>query len=232
MDTGTGKHARNQKTWRLFRFILPVDKTATVQNNGGGLNKEIPMPLANLISACSFIFLAAGLAQAASPAVVVMKTSLGEIKIELDEEKAPITVKNFLSYVDDGFYDGTIFHRVIDGFMIQGGGFTVEMNQKSTKPPIKNEAGNGLKNLRGTITMARTSVVDSATSQFFINVVDNGFLNHRDTTTGGYGYTVFGHVIEGMDVVDGIKKVPTTTQKGMRDVPSKPVVIESVRRAK
>ncbi len=190
------------------------------------------MPLANLISVCSFILLAPGLAQAASPAVVAMKTSLGEIKIELDEEKAPITVKNFLSYVDDGFYDGTIFHRVIDGFMIQGGGFTMEMNRKSTKPPIKNEAGNGLKNLRGTITMARTSVVDSATSQFFINVVDNDFLNHRDTTPGGYGYTVFGRVIEGMDVVDRIKKASTTTRKGMKDVPSEPVVIESVRRAK
>jgi peptidyl-prolyl cis-trans isomerase A (cyclophilin A) len=189
------------------------------------------MSFFSLVAVCSFILIAAELAQAGSP-LVVMKTSIGEIKIELNEEKASITVKNFLSYVDDEFYDGTIFHRVIDGFMIQGGGFTAGMSQKPTKPPIKNEAGNGLKNLRGTLAMARTSVIDSATSQFFINVVDNDFLNHRDETSGGFGYTVFGRVIAGMDVVDRIKKVPTTTQKGMRDVPSEPVVIESVRRAK
>src|SRR3972149_3391924 len=148
-----------------------------------------------------FIFVAAGLAQAGSP-MVVMKTSMGTIKIELDEAKAPVTVKNFLAYVDEGFYDGTIFHRVIDGFMVQGGGFTADMTQKPTKPAIKNEAGNGLKNLRGTIVMARTSVVDSATAQFFINVVDNAFLDHRDETPGGFGYAVFGRVVEGMDVVD------------------------------
>lgn len=175
------------------------------------------------------IFLAAGLAQAKSP-VVIMKTSLGTIKIELDEAKAPITVKNFLAYLDEGFYDGTIFHRVIDGFMIQGGGFTADMTQKPTQPPIKNEAGNGLKNLRGTITMARTNVVDSATAQFFINVVDNDFLDHRDDTSQRFGYAVFGWVIEGMDVVDKIKKVATTVQQGMRDVPAQPVMIESVRR--
>lgn len=188
------------------------------------------MSFLSFITVCSFILIASGLAQAGSP-VVVMKTSLGEIKIELDEKKAPITVKNFLSYVDDEFYDGTIFHRVIDGFMTQGGGFTTAMSQKSTKPSIKNEAGNGLKNLRGTITMARTSAIDSATSQFFINVADNDFLNHRDETSDGFGYAVFGRVIAGMDVVDRIKKVPTTTQNGMRDVPSEPVVIESIRRA-
>jgi cyclophilin family peptidyl-prolyl cis-trans isomerase len=176
------------------------------------------------------IFLAAGLAQAKSP-LVIMKTSMGVIKIELDEAKAPITVKNFLAYVDEGFYDGTIFHRVIDGFMIQGGGFTADMTQKPTKPAIKNEAGNGLKNLRGTIAMARTSVVDSATAQFFINVVDNDFLDHQNETPQGFGYAVFGKVIEGMEVVDKIKKAATTTKQGMRDVPVETVIIESVKRA-
>ena len=162
----------------------------------------------------------------------VVKTSLGEIKIELNEEKAPISVKNFLSYMDEGFYDGTIFHRVIDGFMIQGGGFTADMIQKPTQQPIKNEAGNGLKNHRGTIAMARTSVVDSATSQFFINVVDTGFLDHQDNTQRGFGYAVFGRVIEGMDVVDKIKKVRTGSKKGVRDVPVEPVMIESIQRLK
>lgn len=179
----------------------------------------------------AFILVAFSLAQAGSP-TVVMKTALGTIKIELDEAKAPITVKNFLAYVDEGFYDGTIFHRVIDGFMIQGGGFTADMTQKPTQPPIKNEAGNGLKNLRGTLAMARTFIVDSATVQFFINVVDNDFLDHRDETAGGFGYAVFGRVIEGMDVVDKIKTVATTTKQGMKDVPIQPVIIESVRRAK
>lgn len=178
----------------------------------------------------AFILVAFSLAQAGSP-TVVMKTSMGMIKIELNEAKAPITVKNFLAYVDDGFYDGTIFHRVIDGFMIQGGGFTADMTQKPTQPPIKNEAGNGLKNLRGTIAMARTNVVDSATAQFFINVVDNDFLNHQNETAQGFGYTVFGQVVEGMDVVDKIKKMATTIQQGMRDVPAQPVMIKSVRRA-
>src|SRR3972149_11416321 len=139
--------------------------------------------------------------------VVLMETSLGNIKIELDQAKAPITVKNFLSYVDEKFYDGTIFHRVIGNFMIQGGGFTAEMQQKPVKAPIKNEAGNGLKNMTGTIAMARTNIVDSATAQFFINVVDNDFLNHQNTTSQGFGYAVFGKVIEGMDVVDKIKAV-------------------------
>src|SRR3972149_2634494 len=129
-----------------------------------------------------FIFVAAGLAQAGSP-MVVMKTSMGTIKVELDEAKAPVTVKNFLAYVDEGFYDGTIFHRVIEGFMVQGGGFTADMPQKPTKPPIKNEAGNGLKNLRGTIAMARTSVVESAAAQFHINLVVIEFLDHRDDTS-------------------------------------------------
>lgn len=160
--------------------------------------------------------------------VVVMETSMGAIEIELYADKAPETVKNFLQYVDDGFYAGTIFHRVIDGFMIQGGGFTEAMVQKPTRAPIKNEATNGLKNERGTIAMARTMVVDSATSQFFINVVDNPFLNHVDKNQ--YGYAVFGKVVSGMDVVDKIKTVPTTVRSGHENVPVTPVVIKSVKR--
>ena len=161
--------------------------------------------------------------------IVLMKTSMGEIKLELYPQKAPKTVANFLSYVKDGFYDGTIFHRVIDNFMIQGGGFTPDMRQKETKPPIINEAGNGLKNLRGTIAMARTSEVNSATSQFFINVVDNPFLDHRDETPKGFGYAVFGKVVEGMDVVDRIKAVKTTTKGYYRNVPVEPVIIQSIK---
>jgi cyclophilin family peptidyl-prolyl cis-trans isomerase len=157
--------------------------------------------------------------------IVVMETSLGEIRIELNPEKAPVTVANFLSYVRQGFYDGLIFHRVIKGFMIQGGGFTADMVQKKTGDPIKNEAGNGLKNLRGTIAMARTSVVNSATSQFFINVVDNAFLDHKDETDRGFGYCVFGKVTEGMDVVDKIRNVKTATKGMYQDVPAEPVTI-------
>lgn len=168
---------------------------------------------------------------AMSSDVVVMTTSKGVIKIRLDAAKAPLTVQNFLKYVDEGHYDGTIFHRVINGFMIQGGGFDQHLRQKPTHAPIKNEAMNGLKNRRGTIAMARTMVVDSATSQFFINVVDNGFLDFRAPTAQGFGYCVFGEVIEGMDVVDAIKVVPTGNAAGMGDVPKEPVVIVSVRRA-
>lgn len=163
--------------------------------------------------------------------VVLMETSAGDIKIELDQKNAPISTNNFLSYVDDKFYDGTIFHRVISNFMIQGGGFTPDMQQKQTKGQIKNEAANGLKNKRGTIAMARTMVVDSATAQFFINVVDNDFLDHRDTSPQGYGYAVFGRVVEGMDVVDRIKSVKTGTKMGLGDVPMETVTIKSVRRA-
>ncbi|MFZ2446638.1 MAG: peptidylprolyl isomerase [Syntrophobacteraceae bacterium] len=164
--------------------------------------------------------------------VVLMKTSEGAIRIELWADKAPGTVKNFLEYVDEGFFDGTIFHRVIDNFMIQGGGFTPDMQQKPTHAQIKNEASADLKNAVGTLAMARTNVVDSATAQFFINVKDNEFLNHRDKSPAGYGYAVFGKVIEGMDVVDKIKKVPTTRVGMFQDVPAKPVVIESVKREK
>jgi len=156
--------------------------------------------------------------------VVLMSTSLGDIKIELYEKEAPETVKNFLSYVNDKFYDGTIFHRVISGFMIQGGGFTEAMDQKPTKPPIKNESGNGLKNDTYTLAMARTSVPDSATSQFFINVKDNGFLN-RESSPDKVGYAVFGKVVEGMDVVDQIVKSPRGRKGFHDDVPNEPIVI-------
>jgi len=157
-----------------------------------------------------------------------IETSQGDIVAELDAQKAPVTVQNILDYVRAGFYDGTIFHRVIDGFMIQGGGFDEDMNQKETRPPIKNEAGNGLKNARGTLAMARTSVVDSATAQFFINLVDNGFLDHKNETPGGYGYAVFGKVVEGMDVVDRIGKVETGNSGGFQDVPREKVVMVKV----
>lgn len=160
---------------------------------------------------------------------VVMKTSLGDVTIELYPDKAPITVKNFLEYVDAKYYDGTIFHRVIPTFMIQGGGFTPEMQQKPTRPPIKNEAGNGLKNTAGTLAMARTGVVDSATAQFFINTVDNAFLDHRDESMQGFGYAVFGKVVGGQDVVKKIAAVPTTTKPPYENVPGTPVVIESIR---
>ncbi|MBN2382750.1 peptidyl-prolyl cis-trans isomerase [bacterium] len=161
---------------------------------------------------------------------VLMKTSLGSITIELYPDKAPIGVKNFLRYVDEKFYNGTIFHRVISGFMIQGGGFDQNLVQKKPHEPIKNEADNGLKNDRGTVAYARTNVVDSATCQFFINVVDNSFLNHRAKTPQDYGYCVFGKVIAGMDIVDKIKAVPKGTKGGMQDVPVKPVEIQSVER--
>jgi cyclophilin family peptidyl-prolyl cis-trans isomerase len=160
--------------------------------------------------------------------MVRFETSLGDFTLELDEEKAPISSANFLAYVDDGFFDGLIFHRVIPGFMIQGGGFTPDMNQKKNKAPIKNEAANGLKNERGTIAMARTNVVDSATSQFFINLVDNGFLDHQGP--GNYGYAVFGRVVEGLDTIDRIAKERTGRNKGHDDVPVTPVVITSAKR--
>ena len=166
---------------------------------------------------------------AAKNPVVVMETNLGTVKMELFAKEAPLSVKNFLDYANSGFYDGTIFHRVIPRFMIQGGGFTADIKQKKTNPPIKNEADNGLKNTRGTLAMARTMMVDSATSQFFINVVDNVFLNQRDKTPGGYGYAVFGKVIDGMDVVDKIAAVKTGMQKGFQDVPETPVVIKSIK---
>ena len=157
-----------------------------------------------------------------------METSMGTITLELNDEKAPETVANFVRYAKEGHYDGTIFHRVIDGFMIQGGGFTKDMNQKETHEPIRNEAMNGLKNLRGTIAMARTMVVDSATSQFFINLVDNDFLDFTSPTPQGFGYAVFGRVTDGMDVVDAIAKVKTGFNGPHQNVPEEPVVIKKV----
>lgn len=161
---------------------------------------------------------------------VLIKTSKGDITLELFADKAPITVKNFLSYVDEKFYNGTIFHRVIKDFMIQGGGFTPEFLQKATKPPIKNEAANGLKNLRGTIAMARTGEIDSATCQFFINHVDNLRLDYKDNTPSGFGYAVFGKVISGMDVVDAIASVLTMTKGMHANVPRETITIISISR--
>ena len=160
--------------------------------------------------------------------MVTLKTNYGDIVLELNEEKAPKTVENFLKYVVSGHFDGTIFHRVIDGFMIQGGGFDQEMEQKPTEKPIENEAANGLKNERGTIAMARTSDPNSATAQFFINVSDNDFLNYRGDSSSMIGYCVFGKVLKGMEVVDKIKAVPTTSKGPYQDFPKEPVVIESV----
>lgn len=161
--------------------------------------------------------------------VVTLTTSMGNIRIELDAERAPLTTQNFLDYVNDGFYDGLIFHRVIPGFMIQGGGFDSQMKQKQSKAPIKNEAANGLKNITGSIAMARTNVVDSATAQFFINVKDNDFLNHRNTSPDGFGYAVFGRVIEGLEVVRSIEKVKTGNRGMHQDVPVEAVLINSVK---
>lgn len=161
--------------------------------------------------------------------VVVMKTSLGEVRLQLDQDKAPVSVKNFLAYVNKKHYDGTVFHRVISTFMIQGGGFTADLEKKPTGQPIKNEAQNGLKNVRGSVAMARTADPNSATSQFFINVVDNPGLDYPKPD--GHGYAVFGQVIAGLDVVDKIKAVAVTTTNGMQNVPVTPVVIESMRLA-
>lgn len=165
--------------------------------------------------------------QAVERPTVVFSTTLGELTIELYPDEAPVTVKNFLEYVDSGFYNGIIFHRVIPGFVLQGGGFTEEMVQKSTRPPIKNEADNGLKNDRGTLSMARTQDINSATSQFFINLKNNGVLDHggRD-----FGYAVFGKVIEGMDVIDKISGVPTGNKGPYQNVPVQPVVIQKSNR--
>jgi len=164
----------------------------------------------------------------AETTMVKMDTNHGTIMLELDAENAPNTVANFLTYANEGFYDGTIFHRVISNFMIQGGGFTDDLSQKTTHDPIQNEANNGLKNDNGTIAMARTGDPHSATAQFFINVKDNDFLNFSSETPQGWGYAVFGKVTEGMDVVEKIKAVDTTTKGPYQDVPAETVVIEKV----
>ena len=182
--------------------------------------------------ACSVISLAILLvttgAAAQSNPVVVIETSLGNITVELYQDEAPISVENFLTYIRDDFYTGTIFHRVIKVFMVQGGGMTEDMVRKATNPPIKNEATNGLRNERGTLAMARTATVDSATAQFFINVANNRALNHESETQAEYGYAVFGKVIDGMDHVGEIENTPTTTAGPYRDVPSTPVIIKSI----
>ena len=158
-----------------------------------------------------------------------IKTNLGSIEVELEDEKSPVSAKNFEKYAEDKFYDGTIFHRVIDGFMIQGGGMTLDMKEKKNRPPIENEAKkSNLKNIRGTLAMARTNDINSATSQFFINIKDNAFLDYENEQK--FGYAVFGKVTKGMDVVDKIKMVKTTVKDGMGDVPVEPVVIESIRK--
>jgi peptidyl-prolyl cis-trans isomerase B (cyclophilin B) len=161
--------------------------------------------------------------------IVLISTSVGDMKVELYKDKAPKTVDNFLGYANDKHYDGTIFHRVIPRFMIQGGGFTPDMKEKPTKAPVKNEAGNGLQNKVGTIAMARTPDVDSATAQFFINVKDNAFLDHRDDTLQGFGYCVFGKVIEGLKVAQQIEQVDTDTKGMYENVPVQPVIIKSIR---
>ena len=178
-----------------------------------------------VLAACSLL-LAGNLLAAENPHVL-LNTSMGEIEIELEAEKAPVSVRNFLEYVESGYYDGTVFHRVIPGFMIQGGGFNEGLSQKKTRAPIKNEADNGLHNVRGTLAMARTQNVDSATSQFFINHRDNDFLDHG---TRDFGYAVFAKVVRGMDVVDQIAQVPTGNRSMMQNVPLTPVKIISAKK--
>jgi peptidyl-prolyl cis-trans isomerase A (cyclophilin A) len=195
--------------------------------------KNLSLALSLVISIVSMAPVHAADKSDAKNPVVVITTSMGKIKVELDNTNAPISTKNFVEYVKAKHYDNTIFHRVIPSFMIQGGGMTKDLSPKpGSKDPIKNEAGNGLKNDEGTIAMARTGVVDSATDQFFINVKDNTFLNHRDDTDQGYGYAVFGKVLSGMDVVHKIEHVETATQSGQENVPVKAVVIKSIRMSK
>ena len=181
-----------------------------------------------LMAVCLFLYLSSP-AGAENPSVA-LQTSKGKIVLELYAEKAPVTVANFLAYVEAKFYDGTIFHRVIPGFMIQGGGFSADMQQKTTLPPVRNEADNRLKNDRGSIAMARTRAPHSATAQFFVNLVNNDFLNHTGKNDRGWGYAVFGKVTAGMDVVEAIAGVQTGNRGRFRDVPNEPVVIISARK--
>lgn len=184
--------------------------------------------LSRMALAAALIAVTARLEAGDNPAVVI-ETSMGNITVEVYPDRAPKSVENFLGYVKDGFYEGTVFHRVIRGFMIQGGGLTADLQRKPTRAPVENEASNGLKNERGTVAMARTADIHSATSQFFINTVNNRALDHKGMGAGDYGYCVFGKVMEGMDVVDAIEKVKTGTKNGYKDVPVEPVVIKSVR---
>ena len=178
---------------------------------------------------CLMVALAASPIAAQENPAVVIETSMGDITVELNAGRAPISVENFLGYVKAGFYDGTIFHRVIASFMIQGGGFTPDMAKKAVRDPIKNEAQNGLRNRKYTVAMARTNEVNSATAQFFINTKDNSFLDNKGTTARDYGYAVFGKVVEGMDIVDAIDKVKTATKSGFQDVPAEAVMIKTIR---
>ena len=182
--------------------------------------------LKKLAMAAGTLLFSASLLAAEAPHVL-LSTSLGEIEVELDAQKAPLSAKNFLAYVDSGFYNGVQFHRVIPGFMVQTGGFTADLKQKDTQAPIKNEADNGLHNVRGSLAMARTSDVNSATSQFFINLTDNDFLDHGSRD---FGYAVFGKVVRGMDVVDKIARVPTGNRSMYQNVPLEPVLIQSAKR--
>src|SRR6266487_662498 len=246
LDQGQGKqhqHAprsgQGRPRARKFRSGVPLEQPvehreeAPVLDPGG---RELAHRLrghrmsqkTQRLTALFILLIAAPLAWAQNPRVE-FKTGMGAFTLELYPDKAPKTVANFLQYAKSGFYDGTIFHRVIDGFMIQGGGFQPDMRQKPTQGTIKNEAGNGLKNENGTIAMARTPDPHSATAQFFINVKDNGFLDYRDSSPQGYGYAVFGRVVEGMDTVMRISKVPTAASGQHGNVPQKPVVIESVK---
>lgn len=182
--------------------------------------------LVSLTMFSSSVMVSSAIAAPAATTRVLLTTSEGNIELALDNQKAPVSVKNFVEYVNSGFYNGTTFHRVIPGFMVQGGGFVDEMKQKATNPPIKNEADNGLRNVRGTIAMARTAEKDSATSQFFINVADNAFLDHGQRD---FGYAVFGKVVKGMDVADKISQVQTSNVGPYQNVPSKPIVIKSAK---
>ena len=222
----------------IFRFVIPCLLTLTMGQNlwaQSGAKPATQKPPASKDSATAKtppIPAKKPIPVKEKKVDLVMETSMGRVEMELNNEQAPISVKNFLNYVDRKFYDGTVFHRVIKDFMIQGGGFTKDLKVKPTDAAIKNEATNGLKNKRGTLAMARTNKVDSATSQFFINHKDNAFLNHTRTTPQDYGYAVFGKVTKGMDVVDKIANVKTTASNSMRDVPKDPVIIKSIRRKK
>ena len=187
----------------------------------------MPRTLLLLLLACPLASVAADTAKTPRPQVV-LETSLGAIVIELLDDRAPLSSRNFLDYVQAHFYDGTIFHRVIAGFMVQGGGFTADMHEKAARAPVKNEAANGIRNARGTVALARTADPDSATSQFFINLAENNFLDHQDSSPRGIGYAVFGRVVKGMEVVDAIAAVPTANAGMLTDVPTTPVTLKSV----
>jgi cyclophilin family peptidyl-prolyl cis-trans isomerase len=204
------------------------DNSSAQANNGGSQSSSLESSVQDTSAGT---VQSPALASSSNP-VVVIETSMGTITAELWADKAPITVENFLRYTDSSFFDGLVFHRVIPGFMIQGGGYGPDLVEKSNFAPIKNEARGDTPNNRGTLAMARTSVVDSATSQFFINLVDNAFLNHTDETPAGFGYAVFGQVLEGFDTLDAIAVVPTGPGRfGHQNVPTEPVFINSVKRA-